>query len=103
VEGQVKGRTGGGRDHAWHQQGAKNNIKMHESSSMPILLYIDSAGEHPASPRGHPFPAPGTLHGALPRELLLRGRDVRLHSQLQGVLRRDRCQQAGSGVPASVE
>jgi len=51
------------------------------------FLSLDSAGEHPAGPRGHPFPAPGTLHGALPRELLLRGRHVRLHSQLQGVLR----------------
>lgn len=49
-------------------------------------ILSDSAGEHSAGSRGNPLSASGALHGAVSRKLLLCGRHVCLHTQLQGVL-----------------
>ncbi len=43
------------------------------------------------------------ITGAVQRTLREHCRDVRLHPQLQGVLRRERHQQAGAGVPQATK
>lgn len=105
MEKQAQGRARRGRDHAWYKQ--------------------DTPGKHIAGTRG------GTLFGdpkksgtqflttcprlkTLPfcfvrrtgfvsRELQQHSRHVRLHTELQGILRRNRHKQAGLRVSASAE
>uniref|UniRef100_A0A8D8A5F0 (northern house mosquito) hypothetical protein n=1 Tax=Culex pipiens TaxID=7175 RepID=A0A8D8A5F0_CULPI len=84
LEGQTQGRAGGGRNDAGDQQ--------------------DPAGKHSTRPCGRTLPEEGArISGAVPRELLVGGGHVRVHSELQGVLRRDGRQQARPRVFAAAE